>query len=420
MLDCVVIGGGQAGLASSYFLKRRGLDHVVLERGAIGESWRSQRWDSFVVNTPNSFNGLPGAQWEGPIQDGFCTAGELVDSFAAYAERFDLPVRTGVLVTGVEQAGGAFVVRTTSGGSAQELPTRSVVVASGIMNAPKIPALAARLPDQITQYHAADYRSPAALPDGAVVVVGAGQSGCQIAQDLLAGGRKVYLCASKVGRCMRRYRGRDIDEWVRDFGGWDTTRDELANPAEIYAPQPQVSGVGRYGCSISLQQLAGDGAVLLGRIAGVEGSALLLEDNLAECIRYADEVSATIQQKIEDYIARAGMAAAALEDDPGDTPCADPGAFASPGRLDLAQAGVSAVIWATGFTADFSWIGPPVLDGQGRPAHKRGVSPVPGIYFLGFPWLHKRKSGIIHGIEEDAGYVVGHLAARLMAEVPEI
>jgi putative flavoprotein involved in K+ transport len=318
MLDAVVIGAGQAGLATSYFLKQHGLEHLVFERGEVGESWRSQRWDSFVLNTLNSMNGLPGAPWEGSMPDGFCTAGELAESFASYAKRFDLPVRAGATVTSVEQAGpnGAFVLRMTNGEGAETFDTRTVIIASGIMSAPNIPGMADSVPAGIVQRHAADYRNPADLPAGAVVVVGAGQSGCQIAEDLLDAGRKVYLCVSKVGRCPRRYRGRDIDDWLQDFGGWDVTREELADPAEVFVPQPQVSGVGRYGRSVSLQQLARDGAVLLGRISAVENNALLLEDNVAGCIRHADEVSATIKQKVEDYLAREGIEPPPHEDDP--------------------------------------------------------------------------------------------------------
>jgi putative flavoprotein involved in K+ transport len=417
MLDAVVIGAGQAGLATSYFLKQHGLEHLVFERGEVGESWRSQRWDSFVLNTLNSMNGLPGAPWEGPMPDGFCTAGELAESFASYAKRFDLPVRAGATVTSVEQAGpnGAFVLRMTNGEGAETFDTRTVIIASGIMSAPNIPGMADSVPAGIVQRHAADYRNPADLPAGAVVVVGAGQSGCQIAEDLLDAGRKVYLCVSKVGRCPRRYRGRDIDDWLQDFGGWDVTREELADPAEVFVPQPQVSGVGRYGRSVSLQQLARDGAVLLGRISAVENNALLLEDNVVGCIRHADEVSATIKQKVEDYLAREGIEPPPREDDPADEPCADPTAFKSPDRLDLSEAGVSAIVWTTGFTADFSWLKLPALDESGRPTHERGVSPVPGLYFVGFPWLHKRKSGIIYGVEEDANHIVKHLADSLAA-----
>lgn len=416
VLDTVVVGAGQAGLAASYFLQRDSRNHVVFERGRIGESWLSQRWDSFQINTPNSFSTLPGFPYEGAEPDGFWRRDELVAYFHQYAERSRLPVRTGVTVVSVERADGAgyFVVKTRADGKIFEsITARSVVIASGMQQAPKIPPMRSRIPSDIMQMHASAYRNAAALPPGAVVVVGSAQSGVQVAEDLLAAGRKVYLCTGKVGRLPRRYRGRDSSAWNIEMKIWDVTYASLKDKSVSRATLSQISGVGRYGHTVSLQSLARQGAVILGRLLDVEGKSLVLSDEAAANVRYADEFSQKRKAEIDAYLAREGSALPPIEDDPADEP--DPRAeCASPlRRLDLHDAQVGTIIWATGFTADFSWIRLPVVDGEGMPVHERGVSPVPGLYFVGFPWLNKRKSGLINGVGEDAEYIVNAIAEQL-------
>ena len=412
VLDTVVVGAGQAGLGTSYFLQKDRRNHVIFEQGRIGESWLSQRWDSFQLNTPNFSNTLPGVCYDGTEPDGFWRHSELVACFGRYVERWRLPVRLGVTVISVERADGTgrFVVRTNG---REPVLTRSVVVASGIQHTPKFPTARSRVPGDIAQLHTAEYRNATALPPGAVVVVGSAQSGVQIVEDLLAAGRKVYLCTSKVGRTPRRYRGRDIFEWNVDMKRWDTTFASLKDKSESRATQPQISGVGRFGHTVSLQSLARQGAVILGRLLDVDGTNLVLSDEAAAHVRFADEFSQKRKDEIDAYLARAGFPPP-LDEDEADKP--DPRAeSASPlTRLDLRDAQVSAIIWATGFTADFSWIRLPVLDQQGLPIHQRGVSPIPGLYFIGFPWLHTRKSGIIYGITEDAEHIVNAIAQHLM------
>jgi len=416
VLDTVVVGAGQAGLGTSYFLQRDRRNHVVFERGRIGETWLSQRWDTFQLNTPNLCSTLPGFPYEGAEPDGFWRHDELAAYFQRYVERSRLPVHTGVAVVSIERADtiGQFLVRTNGRDRALEpVLTRSVVVTSGIQQTPKFPPARSRIPANITQLHTAAYRNAAALPPGAVVVVGSAQSGVQIAEDLLTAGRKVYLCTSKVGRNPRRYRGRDIFMWGADMKFWDVTFASLKDKSVSRATQAQISGVGRYGHTVSLQSLARQGAVILGRLLDVEGSSLVLSDEAAVHVRFADEVSQKRKNDIDDYLTRAGIPLPPLEPDPADEP--DPRAeCVSPlRRLDLHDAQVGAIIWATGFTADFSWIHLPVCDAGGEPIHERGVSPVPGVYFVGFPWLHTRKSGLIYGIKEDAEYVVNAIAQHL-------
>jgi putative flavoprotein involved in K+ transport len=415
-LDSVIIGAGQAGLGISYFLQRDDRKHVVFERGRIGESWLSQRWDSFKLNTPNCMNGLPGLPYDGPEPDGFWRRDDLVRYFQRYVERFQLPVRTGAAVVSVEQAedDGCFVVKTRTAGQADEsLLSRSIVIASGIQHTPKYPPIRSRMPDGMTQLHTAGYRRAAALPPGAIVVVGSGQSGCQIVEDLLSAGRTVYLCTSKVGRAPRRYRGRDLLEWWIDMKQLDVTLASLEDKSISRAPQPQISGLGRYGHTASLQQLARQGAVILGRLLDVDAGTLVLSDDAAAHVRFADEFSQRLKDGIDAYLGKAGITPPPLEDDPADEP--DPQAeCASPlRRLNLREADVSTIIWATGFTGDFSWIHLPVLDAEGQPIHEQGISPVRGLYFIGFPWLISRKSGIIYGIGDDAHTIAGAIAGQL-------
>lgn len=413
--DVAVVGAGQAGLAMSYFLKRDGHHHVVLERGRIGNTWRTQRWDAFALNTLNCVNDLPGAPYDGEEPDGFWLGRELVAYFERYAEDFKLPIRTGVTVKSVEREsrGESFRLELDTAKGKETLLARSVIIASGGMQAPRVPAVGKQLPREIVQLHTGNYRNPESLPAGAVMVVGSAQSGCQITEDLLEAGRQVYLCTSKVGRRPRRHRGRDASLWSMEMGYFDVTVDELPDKSIINAPNAQSSGVGRYGRTVSLQQMARNGAVILGRLLDVGRGRFVFGDDAAENVRFADARSAHVKREIDAYLERTGIALPPLEDDPADAP--DPNAdCASPiRRLDLQEANISTVIWATGFTADFSWIRLPVLDQKGMPVHRRGASAVPGIYFLGLHWLHSRKSGLIRGVGEDAAYLAGVISVQL-------
>jgi putative flavoprotein involved in K+ transport len=415
-LDTVIVGAGQAGLGVSYFLQKAGSRHIVFERGRIGESWLSQRWDSFTLNTPNYMSVLPGLPYDGPEPDGFRRRDELVSYFQRYVEYFHLPVRTGVTVVSVEQAEDEqhFIVKTRTAAQTEDtVVCRSIVIASGSLQTPQFPPTRSRIPNTITQLHTADYRNAAALPPGAVVIVGSGQSGCQIAEELLSAGRQVYLCTSIVGRAPRRYRGRDLLEWWVDMKHLEVTFDSLVDKSISRAAQPQISGLGRHGHTTSLQQLARQGAVILGRLLDVEADTLVVSDEAAAHVRFADEFSQKLKDGVDNYLARAGIVPPPLDADPADVPDPQAKCVSSLRQLNLREAGVSTVIFATGFTADFSWIHLPVLDTDGVPIHQRGISPVRGLYFIGFPWLNSRKSGIIYGIEEDAGYIARAITKQL-------
>jgi len=416
MLDTVIVGGGQAGLGVSYFLQQNGNNHVVFEQGQIGESWLAGRWDSFQLNTPNFLNVLPGLPYDGPEADGFWRADKLVNYFQHYVNHFQLPVRTGVTVVSVQRSADeeGFIVKTRREGQAEEsVSSRSVVVAAGLQRIPKLPSMRSRLPDDIIQLHTADYRNPQGLPPGAVVVVGSGQSGCQITEDLLSAGRTVYLCTSKVGRVPRRYRGRDLLEWWVDMKFLDVTYESLTDKTISRAAQPQISGLGRYGHTLSLQYLASQGVAILGRLLDVQSGTLLLGDEAAAHVHFADEFSQRVKNDIDAYLSRMNITPPPLEDNPADLPDREAACVSPLRELNFHEANVGTVIWATGFTGEFSWIQLPVFDEQNKPIHTRGVSAERGLYFVGFPWLNSRKSGIIYGIGEDAQYIANVIAEQL-------
>ena len=417
ILDSIVVGAGQAGLGVSYFLQRKGFDHLVFEKERIGESWLTQRWDSFQLNTPNLFNTLPGLAYNGTEPDGFWHTKDLIDYLQQYAKHFQLPVRTGVNVVSVNRAHNneGFVIQIKNQDQAEELiESRSVVVASGIQRIPKYPAIRSRLPENIFQLHTVDYRNPQSLPPGAVVVVGSGQSGCQIAEDLLSAERTVYLCTSKVPRVPRRYRGRDIVAWWAETMFWDVTYESLQDKSMSRISQPQISGIGRYGHTVSLQYLAGRGAEILGRLLDIDSGTLSLGDDAAAHVAFADGFSKRIKDDIDNYIENKNVTPRPpLEDDSADIPDPEAKCVSALRRLNLINANVSTVIWATGFTGDFSWLHLPVIDDHSKPNHNRGVSSERGLYFLGFPWLHSRKSGILYGIAEDAEYIASTMEKQL-------
>lgn len=409
-LDTVVVGAGQAGLVASRFLSDAGVEHVVLERGRIGESWRSQRWDSFFLNTPNWSNGLAGSPFHPEAPHAFEHRDALVAYFERYARQFRLPVREQVPVTALERhPAGGFTIHVDG----ERLWTSAVIVASGSMSRPRVPPMARRLPDGMPSLSAGTYKSPAALPDGAVVVVGSGQSGCQIAEDLLGAGRRVYVSASRVGRVPRFYRGRDILAWWRDMRFLEVTADELEDPAIQFAAQPQVSGTAG-GHTVSLQSLARDGATLLGRAVDIAGSTLKLGDGLNDCIAFADDKAEQFKAAIDQYIAEHAIEASPPTPDPGEPSLPDLGGSDRLDALDLRSAGIGTVIWCTGFDADWSWVRVDVFDEHGRPRHRAGISECRGLYFLGMPWLAKRKSGILYGVSEDAARIVQHIERHVL------
>lgn len=410
--EVIVVGAGHAGLSISYFLQQQNISHIVFERGTIGYSWRTQRWDSFCLNTPNWMNALPGDKVEGEPIDGFMQRDAFVNYLEGYAKKFKLPVQenTKVISAKKRQEDGLFEVTTDKKGKLSFFTCRHLVIACGIMSAPKMPAFCSLLPKNIHQLHGADYRNADSLPEGAVLVTGGGQSGCQIAEDLANHNRKVYFATSRVGRYPRRYRGRDILEWATENKFFDAPLESITDPKMLRMPNPHISGTGRYGHTLSLQSLARQGVSILGRLVEIKGDELVFANDAAENVRFADEFSAWFKKMIDDFINASQAACEPPETEPDDMPdnaaaCVDPSL-----SLNIREKNISTVIWTTGYTADFSWITPSVTNENGVPVHDHGISPVDGVYFIGFPWLRTRKSGIVYGMDDDARFIVEKIA----------
>lgn len=400
----IIVGGGQAGLAMSYYLKNEGRDHLVLERAkAVANAWRKQRWDSFTLVTPNFQVRMPGAEYDGSDPFGFMSLAEVVEYFDNYVERFSLPVHCGVEVFSVEKTGERFLVRTSEG----DYEAENVVIATGLYQSPKIPKLAERMPSNIFQIHSMHYKNPRSLPKGAVLVVGTGQSGAQIAEELYQSGRKVFLSIGSAGRVPRRYRGKDINDWFTRMGMFDTTVDSLKSPADKFHPHPQISGKNG-GESLNLHQFARDGVVLLGHVHDANDGRLIFAPDLKETLAKVDGFETNALTMIDSYIARTALTMP-IETIPK---LHDGYAQEVITELDLKDAGISTILWATGYTFDFSFVKLPVLDADGYPIQKRGVTDYGGLYFLGMPWLHSRKSGILFGVGDDAAYLAAHITAR--------
>jgi putative flavoprotein involved in K+ transport len=402
-IDTVIVGGGQAGLAMSYYLKQEGREHVVLERApAVGNAWRNQRWDSFTLVTPNFQVRMPGAEYQGNDPYGFMLLADVVKYFDDYVERFDLPVHCNVEVHTAEQTQEGYLVGTSEGNYEAE----NVVIATGLYQSPKIPKVSEGIPVRILQIHSMEYKNPSSLPAGAVLVVGTGQSGAQIAEELYQSGRKVYLSVGSGLRVPRRYRGKDINDWFTRMGLFDTKVEELKSPRDKFAYHPQISGKNG-GHSLNLHQFYRDGVVLLGHVRDARDGKLIFARDLYETLAKIDQFEVEALKRVDDYIARTGLQV------PANTvpQLYDGYQQEQVTELDPKAAGISTVIWATGYSFDYSMVNLPVVDEDGYPIQKRGVTNYEGLYFLGMPWLHSRKSGILFGVGEDAAYLAAHIAA---------
>lgn len=406
--DVVVVGGGQAGLATSWHLVRDGVDHVVLEAHTLGHEWADTRWDNFTLVTPNWHCRLPGYEYDGPDPDGFMTRDEVVAWLAGYAPTFGPPVREHTRVTALtERADGGFRVEATGPEGPEAWEAGSVVVATGGYHVPIVPPWAPALDPSITQLHSADYRNAAQLPEGGVLVVGSGQSGAQIAEDLHLEGRAVHLALGDAPRVARFHRGRDCMTWLAEMGLYDTGVAQY--PGGLAAREKTNHYVtGRDGGrDIDLRAFAAEGMRLYGMLEGGAGTALTFLPTLTAALDGADDVYRSICRDIDRYIDAQGIdAPPAAPYTAGWEPDADPTS------LDLAAAGITTVIWAIGYRPDYRWVRAGVFDGTGRPTHSRGVTALPGLYFLGLPWLHTWGSGRFLGIAADAEHVTGVISGR--------
>ncbi len=396
-LPVAVVGGGQAGLSVSHFLRRHEIEHLVLEKHSAMHVWESQRWDSFCLVTPNWQCCLPDYSYDGPNPNGFMTKRELRAWLAGFRAREAGALREGVAVTRAKlRPDGRFNLSTTTG----EYVVDQLVAASGGYHRPIIPRLAERLPHEILQIHSAQYRSPEALPDGAVLVVGSGQSGAQIAEDLHLAGRKVHLAVGDAPRCARFYRGRDVVAWLADMGYYEI-------PVEDHPLREGVrDNTNHYvtgrdgGRDIDLRRFALDGMSLYGLLDDYVDGTLTFRPTLRAALDDADRTYNRINASIDVYIAENGIDAPPPSVyEPVWTPEEEPAA------LDPTAACISSVIWCIGYEPDFRWLDAPVFNGAGHPVHHRGVTSVPGLYFIGLPWLHTWGSGRFSGVAQDAEYL---------------
>ncbi|TAK78949.1 MAG: MSMEG_0569 family flavin-dependent oxidoreductase [Aquabacterium sp.] len=407
-LPVIVVGGGQAGLAMSWCLKHNGIEHLVFEKHRLAHEWRTRRWDSFCLVTPNWQCALPGfsyADYGGTDPHGFMVREEIVAYIEAYAASFQPPLREGVAVRSVRRGpGGVFEVGTSDG----EYTADQVVIAIGGYHVPTVPRIAERLPEHVLQIHSVDYRNAAQLPAGEVLVVGSGQSGAQIAEDLHLAGRKVHLCVGSAPRTARFYRGRDVVDWLADMGYYDMPVHEHPLKERVRAKANHYVTGRDGGRDIDLRRFAKEGMQLHGRLQDVRGGRFHFGDDLKHNLDNADAVSESIKTSIDKYIAAQGIAA---PEEARYVPVWQPG---EPLReLDVAASGITSVIWSNGFRPDWGWIEMPVFDGKGYPSHRRGVTAQPGLYFLGLPWQYTWGSGRFSGVGDDARHLAGHVQRRI-------
>lgn len=402
-IDTLVVGAGQAGVAMSEHLSKQDVPHLVLERSRIAERWRTCRWDSLVANGPAWHDRFPNKEFDQLDPDAFAPKEQVADYFEAYAAQFNAPIRTGVDVKKVTRNQGrpGFTVETSDG----TILANRVVAATGPFQRPVIPPIAPK-DDRLHQIHSADYKNPEQLPEGAVLVVGAGSSGVQIADELQRAGRKVYLSVGPHDRPPRSYRNRDFCWWLGVLGLWD-----LDTPAPG-TEHVTIAVSGAYGGkTINFRALAHEGMQLVGLTQSFAEGKVRFQSDLADNLNRGDENYLSLLDAADAYIERNGLD---LPEEPeARAVLPEPACVSNPIlELDMAEAGINTIIWATGFAVDYSWLQVDALDEQGKPQHQRGVSSEPGVYFVGLPWLSRRGSSFIWGVWHDAKHIADHIATQ--------
>jgi len=367
-IETVIVGGGQAGLGTSYYLCQQDRPHIVLEQATqAGNAWRNHRWDSFTLNTPNWQSSLPGTEISSTDPDGFLSRDEIVEYFEEYVKRFHLPVRYGVQVQAVRksEANNTYAVETNVG----TFEARNVVIATGLYQKPKLPPFSGDFPAEIMQMHSDEYRNPQSLPAGAVLLVGSAQSGAQIAEELYQSGRRVYLSVSRSGRVPRRYRGKDANWWHDRMGDYERTVDQLPSPQAKFASKPMISGTNG-GHTLNLHQFARDGVTLLGRIQGVRDGRVILAQDLEENLARADKFEDDFVKSVDEFIVKNGL------DAPKEVlpKLSDGYRVEQVSKLNLKGTNINTVIWATGYSFDFSMVQLPIFDGDGYPIQNEGIT----------------------------------------------
>ncbi len=405
-VTAVVIGAGHAGLAASHFLTERSIDHVVLERGEVANSWRNERWDSLRLLTPNALSNLPGRSYEGPDPDGYMTMSDVIALIDGFASDSQAPVRTGTDVTSLRRTDDGYAVTTNAG----ELRCRTVVIATGACNRPTVPAFRDAVPASVDQLTTFDYRSPEQLPDGGVLVVGASATGVQLAAELRRSGRPVTLSVGEHVRLPRTYRGHDVLWWMDASGVWDERYDEVDDLTRARRlPSPQLVGTPER-ATLDLNALTDNGVELVGRWGTVRNGQAAFSGGLRNTFSLADLKMRRLLGTFDEWAQR-------QEGEFEPTERYEPTRVPESKRLqlDLTSGEIRAVVWATGYRPDYAWLDLPVLDEKGQLVHDGGVVDSPGLYALGLPVLRRRKSTFIHGIEDDAREVIDHLVEFLAA-----
>ena len=402
--ETIIIGAGQAGLSLSRCLTDAGRDHVVFERGRLAERWRSERWDSLRLLTPNWMTRLPGWSYDGPAPDAFMTVPELVTYFENFAASFDAPVRDETTVTSVRPADGGYRVETTQG----PWTSTNVVIATGVEGHPNVPAMASMLAGSIHQITPTRYRNPESLPSGGVLVVGASSSGVQLAEELAAAGRDVVVAVGSHSRLPRRYRGLDIFWWLDKTGLFDTTIDQLPS-REAGSRAPSIQLIGRPDQSnIDLSTLQAAGVQLAGRLEDMDGTRARFGHDLAATVAASESRMHRTLDAADRYVEQCGLTTALGAPDrpaPVDVPV-------TPTEVDLQSRGITTVLWATGFGRSYPWLHAPVFDQNGEIRQRHGVTPSAGLYVLGLRFQHHRNSNFIDGVGRDATFLAQHITAE--------
>jgi putative flavoprotein involved in K+ transport len=395
-VNTIIIGAGQAGLSLSYFLTKKGVQHLVLEKGQVGEEWRSRRWDNFHLITPNHMTRLPGFPYSGKNPNGFDSRDEVIKYFEDYAKSFNAPLVTDIEVFSITKNKNMFLIKTKS----EDYQAKNVVVAVGSFHNLSIPEISKSLPQNIFQIHSSQFKNSNLLPGGNVLVVGGGNSGIQIAADLNNSARKVYLSLGRVRIVPRRYRGKDFMEWAEVLGILDRKTEETSEEIKN-TPPPILFG---YEETVNLRKLARDGIQLVGRLKELSDNKLEFDDNVSDSIEKAESALEGFKTTVDKYITEHNLNVIPSKEGIQSTESPIQSGMT---ELDLSE--ISTIIWATGFKDDWSWLKVATFDKNGQPIHQKGVSKIPGLYFIGLRWLSKYKSFLLCGVTEDAKYLANKI-----------